>query len=114
MYQPPLPDVPEVTPRQAEEMAAAGAWLIDIREPDEWEQARIPGARHKPLSQIQAWWQELPDDVDIVLQCRTGSRSAYATEALITQAGFDRVFNLAGGLVAWHTEGLPISRDPVD
>lgn len=114
MLEPLLPDVPEVDPSTAHAMAANGAVMIDIREIEEWEQARIPGAEHRPMSRIQQWWQELPEDQDIILQCRTGNRSAYATQALIEQGGLERVFNLAGGIVAWHTAGFPLSWEPPD
>lgn len=112
---PPLqPDVPAVTAPDAAAMVEDGALLIDIREPDEWEAMRIPGADFKPLSQIQDWYEDLPRDVDIILQCRSGNRSAHATDALIRQAGFDRVFNLSGGLIAWHSADLPVERGPAD
>ena len=91
-------------------MMREGALLLDIREANEWELMRIPGAVFKPLSEIQAWFEDLPRDQDIILQCRSGSRSAQATEALIRQAGFDRVFNLTGGLIAWHSAALPVER----
>ena len=91
-------------------MVEDGALLIDIRELDEWQMLRIPGADFKPLSQIQDWFEELPRDVDIILQCRSGNRSAQAAHALISQAGFDRVFNLTGGLIAWHSAALPVDR----
>lgn len=106
------PDVPAVSAPEAAEMTKQGALLIDIRELPEWQSMRIPGAEFKPLSQIQDWFEELPRDTDIILQCRSGNRSAHATDALIRQAGFDRVFNLTGGLIAWHSAGLPIDRGP--
>lgn len=112
MLQPPLPDVPAVTPDEAAEMVGDGALLIDIRERKEWDMLRIPGAEFKPMSTIQEWFADLPRDQDIILQCRSGSRSAHATHALLTQAGFERVFNLSGGIIAWHTAGLPIERGP--
>ena len=108
-----MPDVPAVLPEEAAEMIDGGALLIDIRERNEWELMRIPGAVFKPLSEIQNWFEDLPRDQDIILQCRSGSRSAQATEALIRQAGFERVFNLTGGLIAWHSAALPVSRGPV-
>lgn len=74
---------------------------------------RIPGADFKPMSEIQDWFEDLPRDVDIILQCRSGQRSGQATQALISQAGFDRVFNLTGGIIAWHSANLPVDRGPV-
>lgn len=113
MFRPPLPDVPAVTAEEAVAMIDDGAMLVDIRELDEWQTIRIPGADFKPLSQIQDWFEDLPRDQDIILQCRSGSRSAQATHALMTQAGFDRVFNLTGGIIAWHSADLPVDRSPV-
>ena len=94
-------------------MVKEGALLIDIRELKEWETIRIPGAEFKPLSDIQDWFEDLPRDRDIILQCRSGNRSAQATQALIGQAGFDRVFNLTGGIIAWHSADLPVDRSPL-
>lgn len=112
MFRPPQLDVPAVTVQEAAAMVEEGALLIDIRELDEWQMLRIPGAEFKPLSEIQDWFEALPRDVDIILQCRSGKRSAQATNALLTQAGFDRVFNLTGGLIAWHSANLPVDRGP--
>jgi rhodanese-related sulfurtransferase len=64
------------------------------------------------MSQIQDWFDDLPRDVDIILQCRSGNRSGKATDALINQAGFERVYNLTGGLIAWRSAGLPVDRGP--
>ena len=108
-----MPDVPAVTATEAASMVDDGALLIDIRELDEWQTIRIPGADFKPLSRIQEWFEDLPRDRDIILQCRSGNRSAQATNALIEQAGFERVFNLTGGLIAWHSADLPIDRSQV-
>lgn len=91
-------------------MMEEGALLIDIRELREWETIRIPGAEFKPLSEMQQWYEDLPRDRDVILQCRSGNRSAQATEALISQAGFDRVFNLTGGIIAWHSADFPVDR----
>jgi rhodanese-related sulfurtransferase len=103
-----LPDVPAVTPEEATALIDDGALLVDIREQNEWDEARIPGAVLKPMSIINDWWQDLPRDQTVILQCRTGSRSAQATHALVTQAGFDNVFNLTGGIIAWTKQGLAV------
>ncbi len=110
MTEPQLPSVPEVGPDEAAAMMEKGAMMVDVRETIEWESVRIVGAVLKPMSGIQQWWQELPRDVDLIIQCRSGARSAEVTDALIHQAGFERVFNLAGGIIAWHSSGLPIER----
>jgi len=90
-----------------------GALLIDVREHNEWDEARIPGAVFKPMSEINEWYADLPRDQAIVVQCRTGSRSAHVVHALMTQAGFDNVSNLTGGIVAWSHAELPVDLDPV-
>ncbi|MDH3498670.1 MAG: rhodanese-like domain-containing protein [Acidimicrobiia bacterium] len=102
------PAIPEVTADEARTRLEAGALLVDVREEKEWQRARIPGAVFKPMSQLNAWWQELPTDRDVILQCRTGDRSARITAALTTQAGMTNVLNLAGGIIAWHEAGFDV------
>jgi adenylyltransferase/sulfurtransferase len=76
--------------------------LLDVREPDEHEQARIPGARLLPLGQLEARLSEIADwkDRTVVVHCRSGARSARACRILLQQ-GFADVWNLAGGIEAW-------------
>ena len=105
--------IPETHPHEAKELMAAGSLMVDIREADEWEEVRIPGAEFKPLSEINDWHEGLPRDRTVILQCRSGNRSAMATSALIRQAGMDNVVNLAGGIIAWHRAGLPIDLNPL-
>ena len=108
MFKQLTPDVPSVTPHEATDLMGVGALMVDIREQTEWDEARIPGTVLKPMSTINDWWQDLPRDQTVILQCRTGSRSAQATHALINQAGFDNVLNLTGGIVAWAQDGLDV------
>jgi adenylyltransferase/sulfurtransferase len=74
--------------------------IIDVREPEEYEIARIEGAVLKPLGGIMTWAQELDREQDYVMQCHTGSRSAYAA-MILRQMGFKKVSNLIGGIDAW-------------
>jgi rhodanese-related sulfurtransferase len=74
--------------------------IIDVREPDEFEYAHIAGAQLKPLGDIEQWAGELDRDGEYVLQCHSGSRSAYATNYL-QSLGFKHVANLRGGIDAW-------------
>jgi rhodanese-related sulfurtransferase len=108
-----FPGIPEITPQEAITSMADGAIMLDIREADEWEEVRIPGSRFQPLSEINDWFEALPRDRTIILQCRSGNRSAMATSALIRQAGMDNVVNLSGGIIAWHQAGLPIDLEPL-
>ena len=74
--------------------------LLDVREPFEWEIAKIPGAILIPLGDLPARLGELNDSDDIVVQCKSGGRSANAVEFL-QDHGFSKVCNLAGGIHAW-------------
>lgn len=105
------PQVPTVDPAEAAEKIGEGALLIDVREQAEWDEARIPGAVHRPIGTINDWYTELPADRDIVFQCHTGGRSAQVVAALSTQAGMTNVWNLAGGIVAWANTGHPVDYD---
>lgn len=109
-----LQPVPEIGPEEAVELIESGALLVDIREWKEWAEARIPGAVFKPMSEINDWYHELPEDQTVILQCRTGNRSGVAVGALISQAGMSNVVNLAGGIVAWAENGQAVDRTPVD
>ena len=77
--------------------------LIDVREPHEWEIARIPGAELIPLGTLAAHMNELDSAEEIVLQCKTGGRSMRALE-LLRGAGFRKLKNLKGGITAWARE----------
>ncbi len=101
----------DYTPKEvAELLAREEVELIDVREPDEYDAGRIAGARHIPLAQLPAEVADLSRDRPIVFYCRSGSRSAMATEAF-RDAGFD-AHNMAGGLLEWEAAGLPL--DPAD
>jgi adenylyltransferase/sulfurtransferase len=91
-----------------DELAAKGERLvlIDVREPHEWEIARIPGARLIPLGELPRRLAELDPMGEVVTQCHHGSRSLRALE-ILRQAGFGRVRSLAGGIDAWSTEVDP-------
>jgi rhodanese-related sulfurtransferase len=104
----PSPQIPSVSVDEVEDLVEQGALLIDIRERNEWDEARIGGAEFKPMSEINAWYQDLPRDRQVILYCRSGSRSAQAVHALTTQADFDNVFNMTGGIIAWAAADLPI------
>ena len=106
------PKVPTVDAQDAASRIADGALLVDVREQTEWDEARIPGAVHRPIGTINDWFTDLPTDRDIVFQCHSGGRSAQVVMALSSQAGMDNVWNLAGGIVAWANAGHPVDYDP--
>jgi adenylyltransferase/sulfurtransferase len=80
--------------------AGAPPVIVDVREPHEFRICRIQGAILIPLSELAGRTGELDPAAEIVLQCRSGARSARAT-ALLRDLGFTRVRNLAGGILAW-------------
>ncbi len=98
-------EVPEMS---AAELAARRGEvdLIDVREPFEAEIARIDGARLIPLGELPARLDELDRGREIVVHCRSGIRSARAVRTLL-DAGFPRVWNLRGGILAWAEEIEP-------
>jgi rhodanese-related sulfurtransferase len=106
------PQVPTVDTDDAATKLDSGALLIDVRDQAEWDEARIPGAVHKPIASINEWFGGLPSDRDIVFQCHSGGRSAQVVHALATQAGMSNVWNLAGGIVAWANAGKPVDDGP--
>ncbi len=95
----------EMTPSELADRLARGDELdvIDVREPHEWEIARIPGARLIPLGALPNAMSSLDPRREIVLHCHHGIRSARGAE-LLRSAGFTRVWNLAGGIERWSDE----------
>jgi sulfur-carrier protein adenylyltransferase/sulfurtransferase len=102
------PVLEELTPREvAAKIARGDAFdLIDVREPHEYDIARIEGARLVPLSTFPDAIKTLDPTHEIVVQCKAGGRSAKAANALLA-AGFTRVYNLAGGITRWSDEVDP-------
>jgi rhodanese-related sulfurtransferase len=98
-------EVPEI-PAAA---VPGGAWLLDVREPDEWAAGHVPQATHIPLGQLGARTAELPQDREIYVICRSGARSARAAQAL-NSAGWQAV-NVAGGMQEWAAAGRPMTAD---
>jgi rhodanese-related sulfurtransferase len=95
-----------VSAEQAAAMADAGAVLLDVREPHEWQSGHAPKARHIPLGQLARRVGELPNGRAVVTVCRSGARSARAAAVLARDGR--QVSNLAGGMHAWARAGLPV------
>lgn len=74
--------------------------LLDVREPDEFAAYRIEGSKLVPMRTIPARLHELDRRADVVMVCRSGARS-YHAGMFLKQNGFERVYNLAGGVIAW-------------
>ena len=76
------------------------AYLLDVREPDEWAAGHVPGAHHLPMMEIPARMADIPADGDVVVVCRSGGRSGQVVSYLLGQ-GWDNVRNLDGGMQSW-------------
>ena len=100
--------IPAISPVEAEQLFnKKKAVIIDVREDSEWKEQHIPGAIHIPLGQLPERLTELKQykDSPVIAQCRSGRRSAQASDVL-KSAGFSKVYNLEGGLNAWDKAGL--------
>ncbi|HVP71742.1 MAG TPA: molybdopterin-synthase adenylyltransferase MoeB [Gemmatimonadaceae bacterium] len=100
--------VPEIAPHELAARFAAGErpLLLDVREPREWEMARVEGARLVPLGTLAGAIPSLDREAEIVVMCKSGVRSANAARQL-RDAGFRRVLNLAGGIKRWSADVDP-------
>ncbi|MBC8364523.1 MAG: rhodanese-like domain-containing protein [Actinobacteria bacterium] len=102
--------MPEIDVDELRQRLDAGTPLIDVREPDEFAGARVPGARPIPLGEIPARLAEIPTEGPVLLICAKGGRSMAAAEFLSTQ-GLD-VVNVLGGTEAWVAGGFPVESGP--
>lgn len=83
------------------------AYLLDVREDDEWVAGHAPGAHHLPMMEVPARMGEVPMDGEVVVVCRAGGRSAQVVAYLINN-GWDNVRNLDGGMQSWDAAGRPL------
>ena len=91
---------------------AAAFFLVDVREPSEFDEWSIPTAVNIPVGQLSAWVDEVPNDREVVTVCASGSRSAQAAETL-SRSG-RQVANLAGGMQAWGQTYDSVTMEFVD
>ena len=92
--------------RVAELLEAGDADVIDVREDDEWDAGRVPGARHVPILDVAAQAETLDRERRVVFYCRGGNRSALVADAF--RAGGYQAHNMAGGISAWAQAGLDL------
>ena len=92
----------EITPVELKKRMDAGdkLFVLDVREPNEYQINRIPGSTLIPLGELPRRYQELPTDVEIVAHCKMGGRSAKAQDFL-KSVGITNVKNLKGGILEW-------------
>jgi len=104
--------VENITPRAAAELIARdNVLLIDVREQREWDTGRIDGSRLVPLDQFRADPEPyLSKDLPIIFICARGVRSLTAAK-LAERLGYERLYNLEGGTLAWARDGLQLVTD---
>ncbi|HTJ37427.1 MAG TPA: rhodanese-like domain-containing protein [Dactylosporangium sp.] len=100
------PSIPTVTVGDI----ADDAYILDVREADEWAAGHAPDAVHVPMMQIPARIDEIPEDRDVVVVCRVGGRSAQVV-AFLQQNGRERTINLDGGMQMWEAAGRPMTSE---
>ena len=81
--------------------------LLDVRAPKEWAEKHIPGSMNIPLNHLQERIGEVPRDRRIAVHCAGGYRSSIAV-SILHQHGITNLIEIAGGLAAWETAGLPV------
>ena len=103
------PPIPAVRAREVTD----DAYLIDVREDDEWLAGHAPDAVHLPMNELPERLAEVPAQGDVVIVCRSGHRSAEVTAYLVSR-GFGHVRNLADGMIGWAAAGRPLVSEDGD
>ena len=85
----------------------SGAFVLDVRTQEEWNEFHAPNTTLIPLDQLPARLNELPRDKEIVVVCRSGNRSQEGRDILLN-AGFQQVSSMTGGLNEWRASGYPV------
>ncbi len=99
----------EISPAQAYARLQQGAFFLDVRSQDEWNQFHIKGSTLIPLNELQSRLSEVPKEKDIVVVCLSGHRSLSGT-SILQQAGYSHVSCLSGGLQAWMDANYPLEQ----
>jgi rhodanese-related sulfurtransferase len=101
----------EISVSEASAMREEGAFVLDVREPEEWNESHIPDTTLIPLGELASRVDELPQDQEIVVVCRSGNRSAQGRDLLLS-AGFTQVTSMAGGVNQWKAAGFETVSGP--
>ena len=96
----------EVTVNEAHQMVEEGAFLLDVRTQEEWDDFHAPQATLIPLDQLESRVNEIPTGQDVVVICRSGNRSQTGRDILLS-AGLPSVTSVDGGMNAWAAAGYP-------
>ena len=104
------PSVPKLTATAVNEKLKFGKHplVVDVRQPEEFRQAHIAGAKLIPLAELHKRMKDLPQGREIVCVCASGNRSSSAAKTL-AKAGYT-VFDMQGGMLAWRRAKLPVQK----
>ena len=97
----------EISVSEAYTRYQSGAFVLDVRTQEEWNEYHAPNTTLIPLDQLPARLNEVPKDKEIVVVCRSGNRSQEGRDILLN-AGFTQVTSMKGGLNEWRASGYPI------
>jgi rhodanese-related sulfurtransferase len=97
----------EISVTEAHQKFEQGAYMLDVRTPEEWQEYHVAGSTQIPLEQLASRVDELPKDQEIVVVCRSGNRSQQGRD-ILRQAGISQSTSMQGGLVAWRSAGYPL------
>ncbi len=109
LIRPRPPLASEITAAQAHEKYGAGAFFLDVRTQEEYDQGHIAKSVLIPLDVLQTRLSEVPRDRDVVVVCKSGPRSREGA-AILQQGGYPRVTYMTGGLEAWVAAGYPVEQ----
>ena len=97
----------EISVDEAYELYQDGEFFLDVRTQEEWDEYHAPNTTLIPLDQLENRINELPQDEQIVVVCRSGNRSQAGRDILLSN-GFDQATSMAGGLSTWRAAGYPV------
>jgi rhodanese-related sulfurtransferase len=100
---------PEISVSEAYHKYQIGAYVLDVRTPEEWNDFHAPNTTLIPLDQLPSRLNEIPRDKEIVVVCRSGNRSQQGRDILLN-AGFQQVTSMQGGLNEWRASGYPVAQ----
>lgn len=105
-------DIFNLTPKEAKDLGNSGVLIVDVREEymNRFKVVDVQNLAFYPLSELSAHWQQIPADEPVILLDAAGLRSKEAF-IFLKEKGYDNIANMAGGIVEWERDGLPVVLD---
>lgn len=97
----------EITVDEAYQKYQEGVFLLDVRTQEEWDDFHAPNTTLIPLNELESRLDELPQNEEIVVVCRSGNRSQVGRD-ILRNSGFEQTTSMAGGLTQWRAAGYPV------